>query len=204
MARAHALGRLGVPDDIASRGAVPALGRVVVAHRRGARRRRRRGRQFTGVTSMSVPGPVLATRRGASPADAPAAAGCRPCGRRGLSARSRARSSKTSGRTTPCSSAMPSNTSTCSPSARRVRLSMPERVPQPGFGLHVVEARTARQRGLERAQSEPRPLQHLVAVAPRERDQRGHGQADQAAQSEHERNVPASVTRVFGVGPPVG
>ena len=55
MARAHPLGRIGVPDDIASRRAVPALGRVVVADGRSARRRRRRGRQRAGLIS---PGPA--------------------------------------------------------------------------------------------------------------------------------------------------
>ena len=50
MARSHALGRLGVPDDIASGALFLDLRRVVVDDRRGARRRRRRRRQLPRLT----------------------------------------------------------------------------------------------------------------------------------------------------------
>ena len=46
MARSHALGRLGVPDDIASGALFLDLRRVVVDDRRAARRRRRRRRRL--------------------------------------------------------------------------------------------------------------------------------------------------------------
>ena len=72
--------------------------------------------------------------------------------------------SNTSGETTPRSSAIPSNTSTCNPSARRVRLSFARRS---AAGPRSSRRRSRRHRSAAAPRApELRPLQQLVAVAP--------------------------------------